>query len=146
MDYDKPELDDDLLMHFGVKGMKWGVTRSRPSASEIYTARNKVARQANDIRNKKKSVARAVRTETREKRKGELAAVKLAYLKNPDRATALRITKGDLAISALLSTPLSGSTAAAGIAAGAATRLARRKFIENRQAKGVYDKKRGGKS
>lgn len=31
---DKPELDNDLLMHFGVKGMKWGVRKRRSSGGD----------------------------------------------------------------------------------------------------------------
>jgi hypothetical protein len=34
---EKPPLDEDLLMHFGIKGMKWGHRKTRSSSSSGHT-------------------------------------------------------------------------------------------------------------
>jgi hypothetical protein len=127
---EKPGTPEELL-HFGVKGMKWGVRRSRethefkrkfptPTAreTEIYRARQ----SERATRRAYKSVPRGP----------ERQKLKDVHLKNPDRATAYRLTLGEKAILAI----------AAGVAlptipvgVGVGIRVGRRRAIEAQQRK-----------
>jgi hypothetical protein len=139
---------EEALAHFGVKGMKWGVHKnssggSAPSSTEVYKARSNLQKQAAGIQAARRDVRAAKRPETKAKRKEILKGKKVDFLKNPDRATAQRITKGDLALTGIIVAahgPFAGF-AAGGAAVGAASRVATRKVIEKKQASGAYDKK-----
>lgn len=49
---EKPPLDEALLMHFGVKGMKWGVHKERTNQQKIQAINRKIKRvDANDYLN-----------------------------------------------------------------------------------------------
>jgi hypothetical protein len=80
---------DDFLEHHGVKGMRWGVRKaegssSRPSKTEIKTARTNQAVRRNDVKTAKDS--------------GDVAAVqkaKDAFNNAPDRITAAHLTRDE---------------------------------------------------
>lgn len=99
---DKPELDDILLEHHGIKGMKWGV-RKAVSRADIKAARKSVKKDARaHLKNQAKFV---VGKSSRQ----SLRDTRLKFLTNPDRATAARLTKGETAVMALLA-PVGGAS------------------------------------
>lgn len=137
-----PPLDE--LEHHGVKGMHWGVRSksSYPSGKTIRTARREVsAHQAALFGNR---IATGVRTvQGNKKAVGQLKAahkeIKLSLLKSPDRVTALKLTKGETAVLAVLAlhpalTPV--------VVANVASREVGARVISSRQRRGVYDKKK----
>lgn len=131
---------DEALAHFGVKGMKWGVRNSRPSGSEIVKARNRLAKEKSSIRAQKKAVRKASRPETKEKRKAELEKMKIAHLNNPDRATALRINKGQIALNGIMLSIAPTPVTAAAIGSNLTTQYVTRKVVERKQKTGAYNR------
>ena len=131
---EKPGTPEELA-HYGVKGMKWGVRRQ-------------TRRQANADFKKKFSTAEARRTEIMRARASvardkanvdfapTLAARKAAnqvYLNNPDRATALRLTRGEKVVTAILAGAVPPATIP--IAVGVAARSQVRRNIQAQQAR-----------
>lgn len=115
---DKPSLDE--LEHFGVKGMRWGVHRqttvvtgpngrpvgygkNRPTKSDIKTARRNVTIQGRQLAKARVKYAKAVVTQDHQSQAHQnLSKTKAAFLNNPDRITALKMTKGETALHAIL--------------------------------------------
>jgi 2-phosphoglycerate kinase len=125
---EKPPLDEALLEHFGVKGMKWGVRKSRPTSNDIRGARAMDASRRRSIAAQvDKTNLASGKAQDREAKK--LSDMSMDYLKNPDRATALRLTKGEKVALTILAVgvPGIGTAAAAGTAA---SRVLVRKAIE----------------
>jgi len=100
----------DELKHFGIKGMQWGV-RNKPTAGRGFTL--KPGRSTGEIRVARRNVRAAGRASVKEKAKfvvgkssmKQVHEKKLAYLMNPDRATAARLTRGETAVLAALAQP-----------------------------------------
>lgn len=111
----------ETLEHQGVKGMRWGTNKgksSAPSGDAVRAARVRVSNSSLKVKAAKRSANAAVRPETKAKRKKIHGDLKMAHLKNPDRITANRITKGDVAIAGLLTAATGGIAAPAFTAAG----------------------------
>lgn len=121
---EKPELNADTLEHFGVKGMRWGV-RNKKTAGQIRTARRNVAKARLDYNDARDQYRAGTGKKTTVKN------TRLAYLNHPDRATAARVTKGEVFIAALLISP----AGAAGLAAGSQVRS---RAIDANQRTGKY--------
>lgn len=118
---EKPLLDELTIQHFGVKGMRWGVRnsigiRKHYSGGEIRTARRSAKRTEMAVSDARLAVRAGVAPES------ILAQAKLAHLNNPDRVTAARITKGEMAVTAILFTPV--TTAALVVGSQAKSRVA----------------------
>lgn len=137
---DKPSLDE--LAHHGVKGQKWGVTRdraasvgrnggisSKPTTQQIHDARAKTQSQIRRI-NQQIDKTNTSTGKQQEREAKKLVDMHDAYLKNPDRATAMRMTKGEKWVAGIGAVVLPGvGTAAIGVTAAA--RVAQRKSVEN---------------
>lgn len=95
---DKPDLNDELLEHHGIKGMRWGV-RKVASTAEIKTARKSVKKDARA--HLKEQAKFVVGKSSRE----QVRAKRLTFLTNPNRPTALRLTNGETVALALLGMP-----------------------------------------
>lgn len=121
---EKPSLDELTIQHFGIKGMHWGV-RKHYTGGQIRTARRSSARTKMAIDDARVAVRAGLAPET------AIAQAKLAHLNNPDRITATRITKGEMAVSAILLTPL--TTAALVVGSQTKSRVA-----ESRQVRDYY--------
>ncbi len=129
---EKPSLEE--LVHFGVKGMKWGQRKgpttlgsklndavrdvetglainnlgdpNHPSGKTIRDARDRVAAQKRGIRAAKKDVRKAKRRgEDTSTGKSKISEMQASLLRNPDRITASRMTKGETAVSILFAQP-----------------------------------------
>jgi hypothetical protein len=170
---EKPGSPSEILEHHGVKGQKWGVQRrvtksggfkslSKASQANVqgYHGRksaNTSFNKANLTSRDKASAIYQARTSSQHKhmvyatqkaRTPERAAAKKAYLNDPNRAIALRTTRGEKVIFGTIlaaSGPLTVATlnpvpAAVGVGtlAGLGIRLAVRKRIETKQARGAY--------
>jgi hypothetical protein len=127
------------LKHFGVKGMKWGV-RNAPTTGDIKSAREKVSGQRDAVKKQKQRVSNTEKgSAQRASAEKKLSAMKMKLLKNPDRATALRLTRGQkwaVAGGMIGGFVVSGGTPIVpiGIGAAAATRYALRKNVEKKAA------------
>lgn len=121
---------DEVLQHYGVLGMKWGKHRAKADASEIRGARHRVQGQAMNLHNAKKAASRIKDSAQREAAQSEVAKQKVAFLNNPDRVVAARLTRGEKAVGLLLGF---------GVAPIAVTSAASRR-IERKQELGKYNK------
>lgn len=127
---DKPVTSTELA-HVGVLGMKWGIHKSAGTqrfqkkfpTAKLRKAEIRRARSAQQTR--RLTFKQAPRgSQKREK-------LKASFLKNPDRATSLRMTRGEKVILSLLA--VLGSPAAplaVGVGAGTAIRVGRRRVLE----------------
>lgn len=135
---EKPSLED--LAHVGVLGMKWG-HRKAASTNQIRKARRNVDIQKQRIADQKDTVNQLAKgTKNRAAGEKKLSDMKLSLLKNPDRATAARLTRGEkyLVLTFGVLVPPAFPVAVAKIAATSA--ISRR--IEQKQDKGKFDKKK----
>lgn len=144
-----PDPVDDILAHYGKKGMKWGVHNAKPTSGDIKDARTRFSRKAEDFHADTKKLKKTTERGSAARVAGmaKLEKRKVSLLKDPDRATSLRMTKGEkaatVAVAAapwLIITP-GGPVISLGTAVGAAARIGVRKNIERKQAAGAYDKK-----
>lgn len=120
--FDEGKPSPEEVVHFGVKGMRWGVrkivggpsgaplTRKKakpksavedapPTSGDIHAARESVKKSESAIRAQRKTVA------TTGKGKGKLAKMEMDHLRNPDRVTAARITDGEKILTVLFRGP-----------------------------------------
>lgn len=137
----KPGSPDELL-HFGKKGMKWGVTNpSSRGRSQEFGAKFPTGRSRSDEIKRARTSTEASRLAfRREKDPAKKIDLKKAYLNNPDRATALRMTRGEKVVAGIVVGAL--GVTGVGVATGAAlgARVKERHIIEKRQATGAYNK------
>lgn len=91
----------EALAHYGVKGMKWGVTKTKPTADEIHDARARLTPKNRQYQKDRKAIKKD-KTISRSERKEAIGDLKIATLSDPDRQTAFRMTNGEKAIMALL--------------------------------------------
>lgn len=114
---EKPSLSELVISHYGVKGMKWGEHKAKPTGHDIKEARRSVHNQFSEIRNQKRA-NKFDRKAGRDTSKGEAKVAKMTskLLKDPDRITASRLTRGEKAAAIILLTP----AGAAGFIGGAA--------------------------
>lgn len=127
---EKPTLDD-ALKHYGVLGMKWGVTRQVATGSQIRSARHRVQGQQIALKQAKRSVRSATTAQAKANAEKKHADLKMALLNNPDRVIAARLTRGEKAASLLLFSPI-GAAALIGGTSAASRR------IEYKQDKNKY--------
>lgn len=137
----KPSLSD--LAHFGVKGMKWGV-RKAPTTEQIKGARRRLDKDLVDLGEQRQQIKSAkksgdVQRVAREKKK--FADMHKSFLKNPDRPTAMRMTRGEQAALLAIGTVMApgAGTVTAAVRIGAQTTASR--IVEKRQKAGYYDNK-----
>lgn len=148
---------EDVIAHYGKKGMRWGVTndsdgggsgggtssaKAKPSSDAVKVARENLQRQQLDIKSAKRdarmttgkgSVERALAND-------KVKEMKVDLLNNPDRVTALYLTKGEkiwMGAVATAGIAVGGPGAVAGNAAG---RALQRRSIEKKQRTGAYYK------
>lgn len=128
---------EDYLEHFGVKGMRWGVrndpgqgvrqAQSRSDAIRDARARSNInARRVNTAADRH-AMAKSPQALSKSKKEWDEASIN--YLKSPDRATALLMTKGEKVALAAIAIGIPGP-GTAGAAGYAAMRVALRKAVE----------------
>lgn len=103
---EKPSLEE--LSHYGVKGMRWGV-RKKYSAADIRAARSRQKGRLDEFTTARKAHAKSLSTNDGRKigsTGATMDAKRRALLRHPDRAVALRMTRGEKAVTAILGGPL----------------------------------------
>lgn len=130
-------MTEDELLHFGIKGMKWG-HRKVANGTQIKKARAKLKKRSAAYREQSKKLdSMAPGSAKRTAFEKKLARQHQAYLKDPARVIAARMTRGEKVSSLLLSgSPLSTAATLGTIAATSA--VSRR--IEYKQQHGGYNK------
>lgn len=119
------------LVHYGVKGMKWGV-RKAASTREVFGARARLQVKQHEYSNQKRRVRKAKSATAKAKQKAKLNKMKIDFLNDPDRVTASRLSTGEKVVATLLAGPI-------GIGAvGVASYTSR--VIDARQRTGYYNK------
>lgn len=132
---EKPGSPEEILEHHGTKGMKWGVRNN----THAFNTKNPTRQMRTDSikRARAGNIKRATDFRT-ERDPGKRAQKKQAFLKNPDRATALRMTRGEKVVLGILAVGLPGpGTVGVGLAVG--TQVGIRKHVEKKQARGGYN-------
>jgi len=116
----KPPLDDELLIHYGIKGMKWGRRKARDDGGSGKAAKPKKKITSDDIRESRAQhqarVAELIRADQRVRtattKKGKDAALrqveKMAkQIANTDDARiANKMTRGEKAAALFVAGPL----------------------------------------
>jgi hypothetical protein len=128
---------DDFLEHYGVKGMKWG--HRKATSGEIHGARRRVEAGRKKVNAAEDKMATARTSKDAAAAKKNFDKVNKEFLNNPDRVTALRLTKGEKWSNAALIVLFPGAGAAA-VGGFAVARGTSRNRIARRQASGHYNK------
>ena len=133
---EKPPLDGALLEHYGKKGMHWGQRSSYPNTTEIQRARGSVNKSLGKYtRQRNKAVGATIkRAPNAPQQRAKAKKLKVAHLNNPDRVTALRLTKGEAVAHGILAvgiTPLVPAVSIAGREVAA-------RHITKKQQQGSY--------
>ena len=139
---EKPGSPAEILEHHGVKGQKWGVRRKSSSSGGSDSFKKKFptsqARTAEIHRARINIRAQEAKIYKTTNPAAQKKALKV-YLNSPDRATALRMTRGEKIVAGVLAGALAIPTAGAataGVAGYTGTTVAIRKGIERKQRKG----------
>lgn len=131
---------EEWLAHYGVKGMKWGQHKAVTS-TDIHNARARTASRQAEISRQIDKVNLAQPGKAQAKEAKKLDEMSLEFLKNPDRATALRLTRGEKVLNGIVAVGFPG--VGTGVVAGSVgARVAIRKATERDVAKaraGKYD-------
>jgi hypothetical protein len=97
---EKPGSPADLV-HFGVKGMQWGVHKTQ--GTRDFYAKNPTSKQRTKaIETARESTHKTKTAYKKEKDPKKRANLKTVHLNNPDRPTALRLTRGEKVVLGLL--------------------------------------------
>ena len=119
------------LVHYGDKGMKWGV-RKAASTREVYGARARLQVKQNEYASQRRTVRKTKTPKGKANQKAKLNKMKIDFLNDPDRVTASRLSTGEKVVATLFAGPV-------GIgAAGVASYTSR--VIDARQRSGYYNK------
>lgn len=136
----KPSLED--LTHFGVKGMKWGVRKREANSAQIVAARRRLKADSKSYATRAKKLDTAKGAD-KAKLEASLRKQHQAYLKDPDRVIAARMTRGEKATSALFGLgSVSGLVVTAGTIGGSAITS---RVIAAKQAGGAYNRVPSGR-
>jgi hypothetical protein len=131
---EKPGSPAEVLEHHGTKGMKWGVTRSSRAFATKHPTNRSRAKEIHRARARQQLALTKIGTE---ENKGNRINMKKAYLNNPDRATALRMTRGEKVVAGLVAGILIPTgIGPPAVAIGLGARVAVRRHIEKNQAGG----------
>ena len=144
--------DEEYLEHYGIPGMRWGHRKlvraggdntraakqfaKKTTSDDVKKARARVSKEVSKVQVQKLKYKEAKRVARKsengkavaERELAKYNAMKKEVFRNPDRATAFRLTKGEkvaIGIAGLVLTP-----AVAGITVGA--RVGTRKMIESK--------------
>lgn len=126
-DTEKPSLEE--LQHFGVKGMKWGVHKTH-GTHEFHRKFNTPEKRATEIKRARRSVAKSKAKAEKAKGTPQAKKFKDLHLKNPDRATALRMTKGEKWVHGILYAAVPLPVVPVAIGTAATIRVGRRRKLE----------------
>ena len=121
---------EEFVKHHGTKGMKWGIRKSsREFATKYPTGRARAA-AINKARVAQQKRYVDYKTETNP---AKAKQKKQVFLSHPDRATALRMTRGEKYVHALMATVFAPTVAVPAIVGvDAATRVAIRRNVERK--------------
>lgn len=101
----KPSLEE--LAHHGVKGMQWGVRKTRSTSAEIHTARARQTSRHETLRRLTKTAQTAKSPSVRAAAAKQQQKVTKDILTNEDRVVAARMTTGEKAAHLILLGPVS---------------------------------------
>ena len=131
-------MTEDELAHHGVLGMKWG-QRQSATGSQIKSARKRLKAKTTAYRAESKKLdSMASESAKRKSFEDKLKKNHQAYLKDPDRVIAARMTRGEK-FAAILMSPGGPAGALPAATVIAATSAASRR-IEYKQDTGAYNK------
>jgi len=129
---EKPTLNNAMI-HYGVLGMKWGVTRQQARGGDIRAARARLVLERQKVKQAKRKVSEASTAKDKAAAAQKHVDLKMGLLNNSDRVIASRLTTGEKVATALLFSPV-------GAAALIGTTSATSRRIEYKQDKGKYTK------
>ena len=129
IDTEKPGSPTELV-HFGVKGMKWGVHRT--AGTHAFKAKHPTAAARKTEILRARGSAEKTRQAYKKEERGSAERKKLkdVHLKSPDTATALRLTRGEKVVFGLLAGVAPVPPVAAGVQVGITARVGRRRALE----------------
>ena len=132
---EKPPLDENLLIHYGVLGMKWGKSRAKGSKVSIKNARARVAERKEKFKTQQNKVKAMKDGKAKVAKMKDLEKTKISNLKSKDRVLAARMTRGEKAGTLILGLVTGvGLLPAAAVVAGTSARSRRIEYKQNTAA------------